>query len=103
MGSNKRYPSEHPPVSIEALKQVEPDNPDGGWSRPISLTSEELGRSTPTVTNEPIAITAWVRYPAQAMRVQGRALAWTPRAVYVEWQGNGVHRTWVWASAVDRR
>lgn len=34
--------------------------------------------------------------------VQGRALASTARAVYVEWEHRRVHRVWVWASAVER-
>ncbi len=34
--------------------------------------------------------------------VRGVALAWTQRAVYVEWEARGIHRVWVWASAVER-
>jgi hypothetical protein len=43
-----------------------------------------------------------VRYPATADQVHGNAVAWTPRAVYVEWEASGTHRAWVWASAVER-
>ena len=42
-----------------------------------------------------------MRYPATADQVHGLALAWTPRSVYMEWEGSGTHRTWVWASAVE--
>ena len=48
------------------------------------------------------SVRAWVRYPATADQVSGLALAWTPRAVYVEWEASGTHRAWVWASAVER-
>jgi hypothetical protein len=106
MGSNRRYPSgPHPahPVSTEALQQVEPPDPEHGWRRPLSLTPEELGHVWATMAESPIGVMAWVRYPAQSVHVRGRALAWTPRAVYVEWEDKGLHRTWVWASAVSRR
>ena len=43
-----------------------------------------------------------MRYPAVAERVRGMALAWTRRAVYVEWEARGIHRVWVRASAVER-
>jgi hypothetical protein len=47
---------------------------------------------------------AWVRYGATGMRVKARAVAWTAKAVAVEWQApDGLHRAWVWASAVDPR
>lgn len=105
MGANQRYPSgPHPEQSVQdaALKQVEPDYGDEFTARPFSLTAEELGGLPVTMATDPIAVLAWVRFPAMPSHVQGRALAWTPRAVYIEWELRGVHRAWVWASAVER-
>ncbi|WP_146072775.1 hypothetical protein [Cryobacterium sp. Y62] len=69
---------------------------------PFSLTSAELGGLPATPASEPTSVRAWVRYPAIARHVHGLALAWTPRAVYVEWEDAGTHRAWVWAPAVER-
>ena len=105
MGSNKRYPRDPhpaPPVQADTLKQVEPDYGDEFTARPFSLTAEELGRLPVTMAPEPVPVLAWVRLPALPTHVQARALAWTQRAVYVEWEHRGLHRAWVWASAVER-
>lgn len=105
MGTNRRYPSgPHPaaPVKADTLEQVEPADADEFRSRPFSLTAEELGKMPATLATEPISVLAWVRYPALPTHVRGRALAWTKSAVYVEWEHRGVHRAWVWASAVQR-
>ncbi|PPG65125.1 hypothetical protein C5C31_14725 [Rathayibacter rathayi] len=46
----------------------------------------------------------WIRYPATSVRVVALALAWTRRAVMVEWSEDGsTRRLWVWASAVEIR
>lgn len=89
-------------MSSDTLEQVEPPDVDADRSRPFSLSGEELGRLPVTSATEPIPVLAWVRYPAVAVHVRGRALAWTPKAVYVEWEHRGLHRAWVWASAVER-
>lgn len=92
----------HQTVRADTLGQVEPDS--GGefvWS-PYSLTPLELGGLPAALATEPTHVLAWVRYPAIAEHVRGLALAWTPRAVYVEWEDRGAHRAWVWASAVER-
>jgi len=89
-------------VSNEKLNQVEPDYGNQFVPRPFSLTPEELGDLTVTMATTPTAVEAWVRYPAIANHVRGVALAWTKRAVYVEWEDRGTHRVWVWASAVER-
>ena len=105
MGANKRYPSgphAAPQAPAAALEQIEPDYGSEYAARPFSLTAEELGRLPVTMATEPIPILAWVRSPAMPTHVQGRALAWTPRAVYIEWEHRGMHRVWVWASAVER-
>lgn len=73
---------------------------------PASLSDEELAldRVPLTRTPQPVAVVAWVRYPDGPLQVSGRTSAWTTRAVAVEWDtpAGGVHRAWVWASAVER-
>lgn len=92
----------HQTVRADSLVQVEPD-PGGEFiSRPSSLTPLELGGLPAAMAGESTHVLAWVRYPAIANHVRALALAWTPRAVYVEWEDRGTHRAWVWASAVER-
>ncbi|HEY8590745.1 MAG TPA: hypothetical protein VIL55_14460 [Naasia sp.] len=95
MGTNRRYGSD---LSKEAINEaaIRP--------RPLSLTQQEAGgevREAP----EPVAVTAWVRFPEAPIEVEGRAVAWTDRAVLVEFRlhSGAVHKAWVWASAVTRR
>jgi hypothetical protein len=103
MGPNETHPSDQRhTVRADTLDQVEPENAAAFWVRPYSLTDAELGGLPAVLASEPIPIRAWVRYPATAEQVHGLALAWSPRAVYVEWEGEGTHRAWVWASAVER-
>jgi hypothetical protein len=92
----------HQTVRADSLAQVEPDHGGEFVVRPYSLTPPELGGLPATIAGEPKHVLAWVRYPAIANQVRGLALAWTPRAVYVEWEDRGTHRSWVWASAVER-
>ncbi|ANP74899.1 hypothetical protein PA27867_3993 (plasmid) [Cryobacterium arcticum] len=89
-------------VRAVTLEQVEPDYATEFVPRPFSLTPAELGGLPATLASEPTSVRAWVRFPAVASHVYGLALAWTPRAVYVEWEDGGVHRAWVWAPAVER-
>lgn len=74
--------------------------------QPISLSAEELDVENDPVTEAsgPVPVRAWTRYPETVVRVEGRAVAWTKRAVKIEWTAaDGTNRsTWVWASAVDR-
>ena len=92
----------HQTVRADTLGQVEPDRGGEFVVRPYSLTPAELGRLPAAMAGEPTHVLAWMRYPATADHVRGLALAWTPRAVYVEWEDRGTHRAWVWASAVER-
>ncbi|MCI4659741.1 hypothetical protein [Cryobacterium zhongshanensis] len=102
MDSDKARDAPDTRVYAETLKPVEPDNGIEQTPPPFSLTDAELGRLLATVATEPVDVFAWVRYPAVSVNVQGRALAWTARAVYIEWDHRGTHRAWVWASAVQR-
>lgn len=89
-------------VRADALEQVEPSYGAEFVPHPMSLTSAELGGLPATLASDPTTVRAWVRYPAISRHVHGLALAWTPRAVYVEWEDSGTHRAWVWAPAVER-
>ena len=105
MGPNEMPPnaqSQHRTVRADTLKQVEPDRGGAFVLHPYSLTDAELGELPAVLASAPTPVRVWVRYPATADQVHGLALTWTPRAVYVEWEGSGTHRTWVWASAVER-
>jgi hypothetical protein len=96
--------SSHPirAVRADTLEQVEPDHRGEFIERPYSLTAAELSRQQATLATSPTPVRAWVRYAAIADQVPGLALAWTSRAVYVEWEDRGLHRAWVWANAVKR-
>ncbi|MGY4856847.1 hypothetical protein [Cryobacterium sp. AP23] len=89
-------------VRADTLEQVEPSYGAEFVPHPMSLTSAELGGLPATLASEPTSVRAWVRYPAISRHVHGLALAWTPRAVYVEWEDSGTHRAWIWAPAVER-
>lgn len=96
MGQNRRYGSD---LTDDALNEMLTR------PKPISLSTSELGREQVTEAAEPIPVEAWVRFPEQPVRVEGRAVAWTSRAVWVEFtmRSGATVRAWVWASAVDRR
>ena len=97
MGENRRY----------GFQQVDPAIKDLiTRPRPISLTSAEVGADTTYIleAKDPPEVIAWVRYPEAAVQVKARAVAWTDRAVWVEFTTHtgATHRAWVWASAVTR-
>ncbi|SFS17476.1 hypothetical protein SAMN04487846_3568 [Microbacterium sp. cf046] len=74
--------------------------------KPVTLTDAELDIENDPVTraDRPVRVRAWVRYPEPVARLEGRAVAWTTRAVKLQWEtADGERReAWVWASAVDR-
>ena len=95
MGENKRY----------GFKNVDPALNDAVTRpKPISLTPAEIGATAVPDASEPHEVIAWVRYPEASVRVRGRAVAWTDRAVWVEFTtySGATTRAWVWASAVSR-
>lgn len=70
---------------------------------PTSLFRAETGDRV-NEAQDPIPVRAWVRFGAEPVRVDARAVAWTLTAVRILFE----HRTgqwdaWVWASAVQRR
>lgn len=97
MGQNRRYGSD---VSWKAFANALLR------AKPVSLTDAEVGDRI-TEAERPIAVEAWVPFvtPATPVRVEGVAVAWTNRAVQIEYDpGDGTkRRVWVYASAVDRR
>jgi hypothetical protein len=73
---------------------------------PQSLTDIELELDNfpLTRTPKPLPVKAWIHYGEIAIKVDARAVAWTARAVAVEWDApGGSHHAWVWASAVEGR
>ena len=101
MGTNKRYADA---VDRRMDSRVVEKVMRSG--APLSLTDDELQLDVYPLTRtpQPEPVTAWVRYPAAPIQVEGLAVAWTPRAVAIKWKGpdDGEHRAWVWASAVER-
>jgi hypothetical protein len=96
MGSNRRYGSD---VTDQAINEAVTG------PRPISLTPAEIGLLDVTEPPKPEPAKAWVRYPETPVQVEARAIAWTERAVKVEWamRDVSVQQAWVWRSAVSLR
>jgi len=100
MGTNKRYAT-----SIDRRVGERADEAATRGVQPTSLTDVELELDIYplTKTPRPQAVRAWVRYGPVALHVEARAVAWTARAVALEWvsPSGEIHRSWVWASAVE--
>ena len=97
MGSNRRYGSD---VSREAVNQAVTR------PRPISLTEQERRATSEGVTapDAPDRVVAWIRYPEQAVQVEGEAIAFNDRVVLVRFTtfDGAVQQAWVWRSAVSK-
>jgi hypothetical protein len=76
-----------------------------GPSRPRRRDDDAPRRPRTSAESEPVAVEAWVRFPEHPIKVDGRAVAWTRRAVWVEFTmfSGATFRAWVWASAVERK
>lgn len=101
MGTSKRYAAH-----IDARMGEKIDQAVMRDRQPETLTDLELELNVEPLTRtpKPMPVFAWVRYGSSGMRVKARAVAWTNKAVAVEWEApGGLHRAWVWASAVDQR
>jgi hypothetical protein len=71
-----------------------------------SLTDRELNLREQPVTIYPHAlqrrVRAWVRFGAEAIRVDAKLVRSTPLAAGIEFHGeNETLRCWVWGNAVD--
>jgi hypothetical protein len=95
VGSNRRYGSD---LTDDVVNEA------ATRPLPISLSERELGTTPPADAPRSIPVRAWVRFPEMPVHVSGRAVAWTDKAVCVEFtmRNGATHRAWVWASAVDR-
>ncbi|WP_210506255.1 hypothetical protein [Naasia sp. SYSU D00057] len=95
MGKNQRYGSD---LSEEAILEaiLRP--------QPVSLTRREVGEEIIVPETGAPLVRAWVRFPETSVELSGRAIAWTKKAVCVEFtlRDGQVRRAWVWASAVSR-
>lgn len=96
VGSNRRHGSDVTDAALNAFLTR---------PRPIGLNADELAGQT--VVELPVGavgerVSAWVRYPEVSVQVAGRVVAYTDRAVWVEYQHHdgSTHRVWVWAGAV---
>lgn len=72
------------------------------WSLGPALSLPEAARGGPEfdlATPDPVL--AWVQFPDRTIEVEARALAWTDRAVLVEWGfGQAAESSWMWRDAV---
>jgi hypothetical protein len=101
VGTSKRYAAQ-----IDARMSEKIDLVVMRDGVPETLTDLELELATEPLTRapQPVPVFAWVRYGSTGVRVRGRAVAWTARAVAVQWQvPDGMHRASVWSSAVAPR
>lgn len=74
------------------------------WTLGDAYSLPELARGGPEVDlHAPDPVLAWVQFPDRILEVEARALAYTERAVLVEWGfGQGADTAWVWRDAVCR-
>ncbi len=96
VGTNRRYGSDLSQAAIDAAS-IRP--------RPVSLTKAEVGDEI-REAREPVPVESWVRFHEASILVKDAvAVAWTDRAICIEWtsRDGAKQRTWVWASAVQRR
>ncbi|WP_205692789.1 hypothetical protein [Cellulomonas sp. IC4_254] len=66
----------------------------------------QYGSGTEVRPERAIAVRVWIQtVSGEDLQVDGDALAWTKRAVYVRYVDKYGHldRAWVWVGAVERR
>lgn len=75
------------------------------WTLGDAYSLPELARGGPEVDLPvPDRVLAWIQFPDRILEVEARALAYTERAVLVEWGfGQGADCAWVWRDAVRHR
>lgn len=100
MGSNRRYADHYDRLMQKRITEI------AVRPMPISLSEAELDLEADPIVRavQPIPVRGWVRYPEAPARIEGRVVAWTSRAVEIEWENAAgeVRRAWVWSSAVER-
>jgi hypothetical protein len=101
VGTSKRYAEHYDRMMNDRILEAAMRD-----QKPTTLTPPELQLDVLPLTRTPLPepVRAWVRYGETAIRVEARAVAWTPLAVAIVWQApGGEHKAWVWASAVERK
>jgi hypothetical protein len=80
------------------------DVPRIALRQPRSLAPEQLGDLPVTTPTTPANVNAWVVWEDGVEElVPARAVAWTRRAVRIQFGAPPhQHETWVWAGAVER-
>ena len=75
------------------------------WSLGPPFSLPELARGGPEVDlHEPDPVLAWLQNPDRILEVEARVIAYTERAVLVEWGfGQAADCAWVWQDAVRSR
>ncbi|WIA96396.1 hypothetical protein [Curtobacterium sp. MCBA15_004] len=75
------------------------------WRLVDAYSLPEAARGGPEVDlPQPDPVLAWVQFADRLLEVEGRVLAYTERAVLVEWgHGQGADAAWVWRDAVRPR
>ena len=102
MGTNRRYADSVDAQTNQRVIEILMRD-----YKPHSLTKDELELHVEPLTKTPVPrpVRAWVRYGDMAVKVDGEAVAWTPRAVAVSWEtpDGRPQRAWLWSSAVEGR
>lgn len=72
------------------------------WSLGPAYSLPELARGGPEVDlTVPDPVLCWLQFPDRVLEVEGRVIAYTERAVLVEWGfGQAADCAWVWRDAV---
>lgn len=75
------------------------------WSTGPALSLPEAAYQGPVYDlAEPDPVLAWVTFPDRVLEVEARVIAWTERAVLVEWGfAQAAESAWVWRDAVRER
>lgn len=73
------------------------------WALGPAFSLPEAARGGPAVDLPvPDPVLAWLQFPDRILEVEARVIAWTDRAVLVEWGfSQAAECAWVWRDAVS--
>ena len=93
VGQNRRYGSDLTRAAI-AEAALRPT--------PVGLTEAQIGGPI-REAKAPIPVVAWVPFIERDVQLDAYAIAWTSRAVQIEFElrAGSRHCVWVWAGAVE--
>jgi hypothetical protein len=101
MGTNRRYADA---IDRRMDDRILERTAAAGALQSLTPQELELDRLPLTITPTPEPVRAWVHFGDVAIRVDAEAVRWTSRAIGIRFSVGGRRlRTWVWASAVERR